>query len=154
MTKIEFVEESTLRHFIQNWFVSKHSCTPFKSWGLIKSNSTKKMKSLAYLELSYMVTSLTVASKKSGTFFWGILSGFWVLLQSPGVMGNSARKEWEKFSMVMNDWYSFEACIFMTCCHFQKPQIHDGDTSNHTLLKIPKWAKWQKFHPQPWHWIP
>ena len=24
----------------------------------------------------------------------------------------------------------------MTCCHFQKPQIHDGDTSNHTLLKM------------------
>ena len=58
------------------------------------------------------------------------------LLLSVLRLDNSARKEWENFFGVMNDWYSFEAHIFMTSCHFQKLQIHDGDTSNHTLLKM------------------
>ena len=52
------------------------------------------MKSLAYLELSYMATSLTVASKKSGTFFevfWVVFGfccnplGLWVSDPSPRV---------------------------------------------------------------------
>ena len=52
------------------------------------------MKSLADLELSYMATSLTVASKKSGTFFevfWVVFGfccnplGLWVSDPSPRV---------------------------------------------------------------------
>ena len=34
----------------------------------------------------------------------------------------------------MNDGFSYEARIFMTPSHFHRPQIRDGDTSNHTLL--------------------
>ena len=54
----------------------------------------KKMKSLADLELSYMATSLTVASKKSGIFFevfWVVFGfccnplGLWVSDPSPRV---------------------------------------------------------------------
>ena len=60
---------------------------------------------------------------------WPIADGRWPML-------TSARKEWKKYFWVMSDWYSFEAHIYMTSGHFQKLQIHDGGTSNHTLLKV------------------
>ena len=34
----------------------------------------------------------------------------------------------------MNDGFSYEARIFMTPSLFHRPQIRDGDTSNHTLV--------------------
>ena len=48
----------------------------------------------------------------------------------------SAREEWEKFFLHMNDQYYYEACIFIAYGHLQKSLVHGGDGSNHTLLQI------------------
>ena len=51
----------------------------------------------------------------------------------------SAREEWDKFFLRMNDRYCYEACIFIAYGHLQKSLVHGGDGSNHTLLQIPRW---------------
>ena len=53
-----------------------------------------------------------------------------------GVLKISAREEWEKFFLHMNDQYQYEACIFIAYGHLQKSLGQGGDGSNHTLLQI------------------
>ena len=46
------------------------------------------------------------------------ICGVWELVCGSCGVCSSARIEWKKFCWVMNDSYSFEARIYMTCTHF------------------------------------